>query len=153
MVDVRDSQSVDEHDHGSAGGESQCRKCKGTGKYRDKYLLLIAGTALLFAIIAPPFVDIKDIDSIEGSPIVQVLALLGGVASLICVWTLYRFLRGVCGECNGTGKRSESKPAVPFLWRQDREKLQPGKCRQCGYDLTGNVSGRCPECGTPCLDV
>ncbi len=21
-------------------------------------------------------------------------------------------------------------------------------CRQCGYDLTGNVSGRCPECGT-----
>jgi hypothetical protein len=24
----------------------------------------------------------------------------------------------------------------------------PGKCG-CGYDLTGNVSGRCPECGTP----
>lgn len=22
-------------------------------------------------------------------------------------------------------------------------------CRQCGYDLTGNVSGRCPECGLP----
>ncbi|MFQ5429465.1 MAG: hypothetical protein ACE5E1_04060 [Phycisphaerae bacterium] len=22
-----------------------------------------------------------------------------------------------------------------------------GKCRQCGYNLTGNVSGRCPECG------
>ncbi len=21
-------------------------------------------------------------------------------------------------------------------------------CRVCGYDLTGNVSGRCPECGT-----
>ena len=21
-------------------------------------------------------------------------------------------------------------------------------CRNCGYDLTGNVSGRCPECGT-----
>jgi hypothetical protein len=20
-------------------------------------------------------------------------------------------------------------------------------CRSCGYDLTGNVSGRCPECG------
>ena len=24
-----------------------------------------------------------------------------------------------------------------------------GKCR-CGYDLTGNVSGRCPECGEVC---
>ncbi len=23
----------------------------------------------------------------------------------------------------------------------------PGDCAQCGYDLTGNVSGRCPECG------
>lgn len=22
-----------------------------------------------------------------------------------------------------------------------------GKCRGCNYDLTGNVSGRCPECG------
>lgn len=25
---------------------------------------------------------------------------------------------------------------------------RPGLCRRCGYDLTGNVSGRCPECGT-----
>jgi hypothetical protein len=23
----------------------------------------------------------------------------------------------------------------------------PGQCQRCGYDLTGNVSGRCPECG------
>jgi len=23
-------------------------------------------------------------------------------------------------------------------------------CWTCGYDLTGNVSGRCPECGAPC---
>ncbi|MCC6361329.1 MAG: hypothetical protein IT450_21540 [Phycisphaerales bacterium] len=23
----------------------------------------------------------------------------------------------------------------------------PGCCRNCGYDLTGNTSGRCPECG------
>ncbi|RMF71302.1 MAG: hypothetical protein D6744_18140 [Planctomycetota bacterium] len=22
-------------------------------------------------------------------------------------------------------------------------------CRSCGYDLTGNVSGACPECGAP----
>lgn len=25
---------------------------------------------------------------------------------------------------------------------------RPGSCAACGYDLTGNVSGRCPECGT-----
>jgi hypothetical protein len=23
-----------------------------------------------------------------------------------------------------------------------------GHCTKCGYDLTGNVSGRCPECGS-----
>jgi hypothetical protein len=41
-------------------------------------------------------------------------------------------------------------PAVPALlsnvlgaWRESR-----GGCRGCGYDLTGNRSGVCPECGT-----
>lgn len=28
------------------------------------------------------------------------------------------------------------------FWRE-------GICKNCGYDLTGNVSGICPECGTP----
>lgn len=32
------------------------------------------------------------------------------------------------------------------LWR--REHLA-GHCRDCGYDLTGNTSGVCPECGRP----
>ena len=38
--------------------------------------------------------------------------------------------------------------AVPtaFLWWHGSRVL-PGHCRKCGYDLTGNVSGRCPECG------
>jgi len=27
--------------------------------------------------------------------------------------------------------------------------LSAALCGQCGYNLTGNVSGRCPECGTP----
>jgi hypothetical protein len=28
------------------------------------------------------------------------------------------------------------------------EKLKPtGLCRKCGYSLTGNISGVCPECG------
>ena len=26
-------------------------------------------------------------------------------------------------------------------------RTRQGACRQCGYDLTGNVSGVCPECG------
>ncbi|MBI4581439.1 MAG: hypothetical protein HY718_17180 [Planctomycetes bacterium] len=35
-----------------------------------------------------------------------------------------------------------------FLWWVDRRRIQPGHCRKCGYNLTGNVSGVCPECGT-----
>ena len=29
-------------------------------------------------------------------------------------------------------------------WRR----FPPGSCRHCGYDLTGNESGVCPECGS-----
>ena len=32
--------------------------------------------------------------------------------------------------------------------RRVRRRRQ-GLCTECGYDLTGNVSGKCPECGTP----
>jgi hypothetical protein len=34
-----------------------------------------------------------------------------------------------------------------ILWWRDRRRIPPGHCRKCGYDLTGNVSGVCPECG------
>ena len=39
--------------------------------------------------------------------------------------------------------------AIPtaFLFYRDRRRPGPGHCPQCGYDLTGNVSGVCPECG------
>ncbi len=34
-------------------------------------------------------------------------------------------------------------------WRLLRlsRRFPPGRCAECGYDLTGNVSGVCPECG------
>lgn len=35
-----------------------------------------------------------------------------------------------------------------FLWLSDRRRYPAGHCTKCGYNLTGNVSGRCPECGT-----
>jgi hypothetical protein len=41
--------------------------------------------------------------------------------------------------------------AIPtaLLWWLDRRRIPPGHCQKCSYDLTGNVSGICPECGTP----
>ncbi len=35
------------------------------------------------------------------------------------------------------------------FWLLDRRRATPGLCANCGYDLTGNVSGRCSECGAP----
>jgi len=37
-------------------------------------------------------------------------------------------------------------PTAYLLYR-GRRTAKPGHCRECGYDLTGNLSGRCPECG------
>ena len=36
------------------------------------------------------------------------------------------------------------------LWRRARQRRRPpGLCRACGYNLTGNTSGKCSECGEP----
>ena len=38
-------------------------------------------------------------------------------------------------------------PTAVVWWRSPRHRR--GHCLVCGYNLTGNTSGRCPECGTP----
>ncbi len=37
---------------------------------------------------------------------------------------------------------------IPSWLHHRRRRIPPGHCQKCGYNLTGNVSGRCPECGT-----
>jgi hypothetical protein len=41
----------------------------------------------------------------------------------------------------------------PSIWSarflRQRSRLAENQCRACGYNLTGNTSGTCPECGTP----
>ena len=38
--------------------------------------------------------------------------------------------------------------STALLWYRDRRPPK-GHCQNCDYDLTGNVSGVCPECGEP----
>ena len=39
-------------------------------------------------------------------------------------------------------------PGIWFIkWRKRRKLAMVGSCPSCGYDLTGNESGECPECG------
>lgn len=40
-------------------------------------------------------------------------------------------------------------PTSLLHWR-DRRCIPPGCCLSCGYNLTGNVRGICPECGETC---
>jgi hypothetical protein len=40
-------------------------------------------------------------------------------------------------------------PLLVGAWLLRGRRYKAPLCRHCGYDLTGNVSGRCPECGTP----
>jgi len=39
--------------------------------------------------------------------------------------------------------------AIPtaFFWHRDWRRIPAGHCGRCGYDLTKNESGVCPECG------
>ena len=38
-------------------------------------------------------------------------------------------------------------PTGYLFWSDHRRRMRVGCCEQCGYDLTGNTTGRCPECG------
>ena len=44
-----------------------------------------------------------------------------------------------------------------FLWYRRRQQPLGDHCPRCAYNLTGNISGRCPECGattpTPATDA
>jgi hypothetical protein len=46
-----------------------------------------------------------------------------------------------------------SLPMIPIWlpsamrWEKRERRRRQGLCTKCGYDLTGNVSGTCPECG------
>jgi len=42
-------------------------------------------------------------------------------------------------------------PTALLWWRDRRPKA--GFCQVCKYDLTGNISGTCPECGTAIEDA
>ena len=73
-------------------------------------------------------------------------------------WLLDGFVRIVRGMPSGWPGPNDWHVQIPlwplllvlaatslFLDRRDRRSLS-GHC-PCGYDLTGNVSGKCPECG------
>jgi hypothetical protein len=45
------------------------------------------------------------------------------------------------------GAVAASEAVLRVHRRRRRKRERSGRCAACGYDLTGNVSGICPECG------
>lgn len=39
-------------------------------------------------------------------------------------------------------------PVAYRCWQNRPHRFKEHQCSNCGYNLTGNTSGRCPECGT-----
>jgi hypothetical protein len=60
-----------------------------------------------------------------------------------------------CGPTIHTATAIYLTMALPITWilteaiGRYRRQRPSGHCRECGYNLTGNVSRVCPECGTP----
>ena len=46
-----------------------------------------------------------------------------------------------------------SVPTCVLYWGTRRGRALAGHCSKCGYDLRGNVSDRCPECGAAVDDT
>ncbi len=67
-------------------------------------------------------------------PYLNIVGLIGGVITMM-----------------GGRRWGDGWARTQVIWLKHKHKLpfSPDElcCRTCGYDLTGNVSGRCPECG------
>jgi hypothetical protein len=56
---------------------------------------------------------------------------------------------GVVGGLVGHVLGMLAAATADLVFAQIRQFARAGHCRKCDYDLTGNESGQCPECGWP----
>jgi hypothetical protein len=84
--------------------------------------LAIAGLALALIGTASPWMELRNLENLQ----YVCLTIPFTVAALLC--------------------------SCAAAIRAMRQRRAPGLCLRCGYDLAGNVSGTCPECGQPIAD-
>ncbi len=67
------------------------------------------------------------------------------LVALVLPLTVLITVSAVCGGWWGLGA---SVAYFLYLGTKEGRGRYHNQCQQCGYLLTGNVSGVCPECGT-----
>jgi len=93
-------------------------------------IVVTLGGGLVVGVVAAEGLQRVGIPSVVGSAMVRAVAVFGGLAvGGIALGCLYR----------ARNRRELRRVLVA---------RGVAICVACGYDLTGNVSGRCPECGT-----
>ncbi len=92
---------------------------------RPRYARLLTSTRSLAMLCVLWAVLLRFVGSGSVAPVYSVLVTLG---ALLCL--------ALSAAVLIAGLRHGFSPRCP-----------PGACRVCGYDLTGNTSGICPECG------
>lgn len=136
---------------------------------------IILGAFVGVVVTTPPFLFGPGFPGAIVASSMGLLSLKG--SNPYCVWVAAPVNAVVYGVLGGLaslliGHRRRKVPSIPecvacgFKWpRPDRVEcpqchvqsfgqwcgvtLPTFRCEKCRYDLTGNISGVCPECGTP----
>ena len=101
--------------------------------WRAKALAAVAGTLTHITLFVVLVLGLEEDDLFGTTLLLIVLGSWGG-GSLVAIWLFDKL---------GPSERGG------LLWRRRRlHRYEAGLCLERAYDLTGNVSGVCPECGT-----
>lgn len=104
-------------------------------------MFLLSVVLMGITAVAPTYVSLRDWGEFSIS-----------LGSISCVY-----------RCGGCGRYDEvlnlwlwaivSVVPTALFWTLSLPTPPAGACASCGYNLTGNISGRCPECGTPVTNM
>lgn len=79
-------------------------------------------------------------------------AFMTALAVLFTLIPLINVINVLFANWGASGRLRDAGITVGLLGATDESvilAISPWCCKNCGYDLTSNTSGRCPECGRP----